>query len=456
MTLCLNAKTKLLLFIAFFTFGISSCKKDTESVGAAFVGARNQFNTQFDTTIDLSAYSVQMDSIATSRLTAMAFGVINDPFLGVSRADIITQYGLPGNEFSWGGVSKLDSVVLQLRFRSSLLSDGTVLEDYYGDKNFVHTLKVYLLKEDINLDSAYYSTRQYQTDGIEMGSFTGKYNFTDSVTINLGTEKVIIPPHIRISMNSTFNQFLFNGEQNGYFTNDTKFKETYKGLVVVDESLPASSQGAIVYVKLTSDVTALTAFYGDSLAVDFPIFGGVSGNEAGYNYYKHTNVPQNLLQGIMTGSHRDTGYIQPLTGSKLRIEFPNNSLYKTLNNPKTILNGAEIVFTPLPGTFDGPYKLPATISLIGSDSLGRNTFLRDQIFESSTYYGGTLTNNQYSFRIVRHLQFLLDEYKKGFNYNYGMNLIVRADDPLTAQRVILDTRKNSGTFKLKLTYTVIK
>jgi len=454
MTPCLTAKTKLLLFIAFFTFGISSCKKDTESVGADFVSARNQFNTQFDTTIDLKAYSVQMDSVATSRLTAMAFGVINDPILGVSRADIITQFGLPGNEFSWGGVSKLDSVILQLRFRSSLLSDGTALEDYYGNKDFVHTLKVYLLKEDINLDSAYYSTRQYQTDGIEMGSFTGKYNFTDSVTINLGTEKVIIPPHIRISMNSTFNQFLFNGEQNGYFTNDTKFKETYKGLVVVDESLPANSNGAIVYIKLTSDVTALTAFYGDSLAVDFPIFGGVSGNEAGYNYYEHSNVPANLLQGIMTGNHRDTGYIQPLTGSKLRIEMPN--LFAALNNPKTILNGAELVFTPLMGTYNSPYTLPPTLSLIGSDSLGRNTFLRDQIFESSTYYGGKLSNNQYTFRIVRHLQFLLDEYKKGSNYNYGMNLIVRADDPVTAQRIILDTRKNSGTFKLKLTYTVIK
>jgi hypothetical protein len=95
---------------------------------------------------------------------------------------------------------------------------------------------VYLLKEDIQIDSSYYSTRKYKTDGVEMGSFTGKFNFSDSIKLNLGSESVIIPPHIRISMNSTFKQLLFNGEQNGYFSSDAKFKESYKGLVVVDET----------------------------------------------------------------------------------------------------------------------------------------------------------------------------------------------------------------------------
>lgn len=424
-------------------------------MGAIFVGARNQFNTSFsDTLIELSAYSVQMDSVITSRLTAMAIGSINDPLLGISKASLITQYALPGNEFSWGGVTKLDSVVLQLRFRNSLATNGTALEDYYGNKDLVHILKVYLLKEDIKIDSLYYSTRQYKTDGIEMGSFTGKYNFKDSLTLNLGSEKVILPPHLRITMNSTFKELLYNGEKNGSFTSNATFKDNYKGLVIVDETPVNAGEGAIVYVKLTSDVTALTAYYSDSLAADFPILGGLRGSEAAYNYYEHKDVPSSILQKSFKGNHRDTGFVQPLTGSKLRIEFPN--LFNVLNNPKLAINGAEIVFTPLAGSFSNPYTLPASLSLVGSDSLGKNIFLKDQFTESSSYYGGVLLNNAYSFNIVRHLQFLLDEQKKGFNYNYGMNLIVRADDPVTAQRVILDTRNNKGTFKLKLTYTVIK
>ncbi len=449
-----TAKIKEFSFFTFLILSLFSCKKDTQSVGAEFVGVRNQFNTVFDTSLILNAYTVQMDSIVSSRLTASALGVINDPYLGITKATLVTQYGLPGNEFTWGGATKLDSVVLQLRFRSGTSSDGTILPDFHGDKDAIHNLKAYLLTESLSIDSAYFSTRKYQTDGIEVGSFNGKYNFTDSVTIKLGTETVIIPPHIRIKMNSTFNTLLFNGEANGSFLSDAKFKETYKGLVIVDESNFGSGQGAIVYLKLNSDVTALTAFYKDSMAADFPIFSGISGSEAAYNYYEHINVPSQLIQTGFNKAHRDTGFIQALTGTKLRIELPN--FFEVFSNPKIVLNGAQIIFTPLNGAASTSFPLPASMSLLGSDSLGRNQFLKDQIYEGSTYYGGVLTNNQYSFNIVRHLQNLLDQYKHGYNYNYGMNLIIRADDPVTAQRAILDTRKNNGSFKLKLTYTVIK
>lgn len=457
MTPCFNAKIKQSAFLFLLILGLGSCKKDTQSVGAEFVGVRTDFNSNFsDTIIELKSYTVPMDSVITSKLTAVALGEINDPYLGTTKATLVTQYGLPGSLFSWGTVTKLDSLVLQLRFRAGTLSDGTKLDDYYGDKDAIHNIKVYALTEDISLDSSYYSTRNYKTDAVEIGSFTGKFNFVDSVTIKLGQETVIIPPHVRIKMNSTFMQSIFDGEKNGSFTDDAKFKSVYKGLVITEESNFGSGQGAIVYLRLNSDVTALTAYYGDSLAADFPIVGGVRGAEASYNFYEHKNVPAGIFQKAFQGSHRDTGYLQPLTGAKMRVELPN--FYAAmLANPKMVINGAEILFTPMSGTFTTTsYSLPASISLVGSDSLGRNIFLKDQLFEGSAYYGGTLTNNTYRFNIVRHLQNLLIEKRNGFDYNYGMNLIVRADDPLTAQRVILDTRKNSGTFKLKLTYTVTK
>lgn len=447
------ARIRSLALILLITFSLFSCKKDTESVGAAFVNARNTFNTLFDTTIILNTYSVKMDSIISSKLTSYAIGAINDPFLGITKATLVAQYGVPGNQFSWGSATKVDSSFLQLRFRNALLKDGTFLPDYFGKKDAIHNIKVYLLTESLSKDSFYYSTRRYLSDGVEMGSFTGKFNFTDSVTINLGIEKIVIPPHIRIKMNSNFNSFLFNGEADGSFLNDAKFKEKYKGFVVVDETSVGKNEGAIVYIKLTSDVTALTAFYKDSLAADFPIVGGTRASEASYNFYEHFNVPASLLQSGFNKQHRDTGFIQPLTGAKLRVELPNLSAFFT--NPKTAINGAEILFTPLAGSSNDFFTLPASMSLLGSDSLGKNVFLKDQFFETTAYYGGQLSNNQYKFNIVRHLQYLIDEKKKGRDYNYGMNLIIRADDPLTAQRTILDTRKNNGTLKLKLTYTVI-
>jgi hypothetical protein len=83
--------------------GLSSCKKDTESVGASFVGVRNQFNPNFsDTIIELKSYSVQMDSIITSKLTAMALGKIYDPEFGITQASLITQFAfLEMNFLGW-------------------------------------------------------------------------------------------------------------------------------------------------------------------------------------------------------------------------------------------------------------------------------------------------------------------------------------------------------------------
>ncbi len=454
MILYCKVKIKPLLFFIGAILLLGSCKKDAGSVGADFVGIRNKFNTLLDTSIELRAYTVKMDSLASSKLTAMALGRINDPEFGVNNAAVITQFSLPGNEFSWGGATKLDSVVLQLRFRNTKQIDGTTLPDYYGNKDAVHLFKVYLLTEDIRTDSVYYANRKYKTDGIEMGSFNGKINFTDSVPISLGSQKIKFPPHIRIPMNNTFKNLLFEGESKGLFSTNSKFKETFKGLVIVDESATAAGEGAIVYLRLTSDYTSLNAYYKDSLAAAFPIIGGIRGSDAAYNYYYQTDRPIGMIQMPFSGTHRDKGYVQSLNSTKLRIEIPN--LANVLNDPKIALNGAEILFTPLAGSFNDTYTLPLSISLVGSDSAGRNIFLKDQFSESGLYYGGTLVNNRYKFNIVRHLQNILNESKaqNGFK-DYGMNLIIRADDPVSAQRIIFDTRRNNGTFKLKLTYTVI-
>jgi|688.fasta_scaffold02577_12 hypothetical protein len=449
------AKTKNAFFLLVVSTLWLACQKNTDLVPAGFVGARNGYQTLYDTTIDLRAYTVKMDSVITSRLSAYAIGTINDPAFGTSSAALITQVSLPGNGFSWGnGVFKLDSSVLQLRFRNLLSSDGTYFKDYYGDKNAIHTLKVYLLDENLRTDSTYYSSRNYKTTGVVMGSWTGKFNFTDTLTIKQGSQTVVIPPHIRIPMNQTFNDLLYGAELRGEFASQSAFKAAFKGFVVVDESNFGPGGGTIVYVRLNSDVTALTAFYKDSMAADFPIIGGNNGVDASYNYYNHSNVPADLLQAIGSGSHRDTGFVQPLAGTKLRIEIPN--LFDAFSNPKLAINGAELTFTPQSGSFTETYPLPIVMSLVGSDSLGKNKFLKDQITEGTNYYGGKLNNNKYSFNIVRHLQDLLIKYKNGANVNYGMHLIVPADNPITAERVILDTRKNSGSFKLKVTYTVIK
>lgn len=426
-------------------------------MGANFV--RNGLTPVYDTTIEITAYSVRMDSVATNHLTSYAIGSINDPEFGVSKAGLIMQVTLPTTSaFNWAnGVNSLDSLVLQLRFRTEPMFDGTYLKDYYGEKEAVHTLNVYKLTEDLNWDSLYFSRRKPAYDeNSPIGSWTGKFNFTDSIRVKFGRITEVLPPHIRIALDTGFKNQFFSAGKSGSFNTISSFKTAFKGFVIVDKTNFGPNDGSVVFVKLNSDVTELTAYH-DSSYDFFPVH---INTEAAYNYYEQENVPTNLLQNFTLhsapGKHRDKGYVQPLGGAKLRIEFSDLFDNPTLKNPKLTINGAELVLPVLAGTISDKYTLPKSMLLHGSDSLGKNVLILDE-FDPS-YYGGLLNTNfnEYHFNIARHVQFLLDERKKGNNYNYGLNLVVSAFSPVSAQRVIFDTNKSSGKFKLKLTYTVIK
>jgi hypothetical protein len=445
MTHCFNARTKLfLLGLIIFSVAISSCKKDLDSLGSSLIGVRNGFQTDFDTTMDLVAYTVKMDTIKTNSLSTYALGILQDPHMGTTQADLIFQYGLPANSFTWEGATKLDSAVLQLRFKD--------LDALYGDPDAIHTLKVYQLDESLSTDSSYFSNRTFAKKSSEMGTWTGKFNLKDTLSLKLGSETFILPPHIRIKLNNTFETLLYGAETRGEFASTTAFKSAFKGFVIVDESNITSGNGGICYIRLSSDVTALTAYYKDTLAADFPV---IPGNEVTANSFRNFNQPNNFLQQAFHGTHRDSLFVQPLGGTKVRIEIPEKYLKDNINKA---INGAEIVFNVLEGTNDSKFTLPTKLQLVGSDSMGSNIFIKDLAFESSAYYGGTYNSSykQYRFNIARHMQYLLNEYKANRNVNYGLYLLVPVDNPFTASRVVLDSRKNLGKIRLKLTTTSVK
>jgi hypothetical protein len=165
----------------------------------------------------------------------------------------------------------------------------------------------------------------------------------------------------------------------------------------------------------------------------------------------------------MSTTNSNECYVQSTAGIKTRVLFPN--ILSLARNHDIGIIGAEIVFTVQDGYANDPtYPVPNTIWLEGADSLGRNTFLEDQfeVYPSApaNYYGGTYDPNthQYKFNIIRHIQKLLTTYRQtGQDINYGMNLIIPADDYLYligAGRLVLNTAPQK--VKLNLSYTVIK
>ena len=438
----LSNKIKFIFFIV--CLALFACKREPNTIGANLIGSSNNLGLVFDTSVSLVAYTVRMDSIETKNFSVYGLGKINDPDMGITAADIVFQYNLPNNSFTWGGANSFDSLILQLRFAD--------LNAFYGDLNQVHTLKVYELNEDLNADSNYYHSRKYAINNTEIGSWTGKFNLTDTTTIKLGTQTFYLAPHIRINMTKAFEQKLIQAEANGSLTSTTNFKKAFKGFVVVDETALNANKGGIAYIRLNSNVSSLTAYYKDSLEADFPIIGG---SEVAANAISHTSTPINLLQESFKGSHRDSLAVQSLFGTKIRIELPD-FLNKFGDTPIAI-NGAEMVFTVLGD--NGGFKLPERLQLVASDTLGYNIFTKDLAFESAAYYGGVLyAGKEYRFNIARHLQYLLDSNRSGKNMQKlsGLFLFIPVNNPFTAARIMLDGKKDSGKIKLKLTYTVLK
>ncbi len=438
----LSTKIKFIFLVG--CLALFACKREPNTIGANLIGSSNNLGLVFDTTVNMVAYTVKMDSIETKNFSVYGLGKINDPDMGITRSDLVFQYNLPNNSFTWGGTTNFDSLVLQLRFAD--------LNAFYGDLNQVHTLKVYELNEDLSIDSSYYHSRKYVINNTEIGSWTGKFNLTDTTTIKLGSQTFYLPPHIRIQMSNTFAQKLIQAEAAGSFTSTTNFKKAFKGFVVIDETDLATNKGGIAYIRLNSNVSALTAYYKDSLEADFPIIGG---SEVAANAISHVASPLNLLQESFAGSHRDSLAVQSLFGTKIRIELPD--LINKFGDKKIAINGAEMVFTVLGD--NGGFQLPERLQLVASDTLGYNIFTKDLAYESAAYYGGGLyAGKEYRFNIARHMQYLLDEYKTGKDIHKltGLFLFIPVNNPFTAARIMLDGKKDSGKIKLKLTYTVLK
>jgi len=459
MTVYSKDRTKqfLLLFLV-FVFLFTACRKDnSNTIGADFIGARNGFNALSTDTSSIILFSSKCDSVPTRSLTYFMLGDMNDPIFGKTKSNIYTQFSVPQG-FSFGGLT-IDSIVLQLGYVSTT--------SFYGNISTPQDISVYELKEQlINIaDSGYFSNRNYQLSNsgsrilpASIGHFSGVFNLTDSIYDTIGGVVIPLIPHIRIKMSSAFVTKLQKAESAGAFLSDASFKSYINGLAILAQTPDSKlnhGQGGIVYLNPRSSIVSGMAVYfgGGASKIVFPI----SPTDLTTNQYSHTsNLP---LQPYMsnTPSINNESYIQSNAGVKTRVLLPN-----ILNLAKThdiAVIGAQLIFTLADGKDDATYTVPNNLWLQNADSIGRITFLEDYFETSPTnYYGGTYdpVNRQYSFNIVRHIQHLLNTYRQtGQDINYGMNLIIPADDyfnGIGAGRVVLNTKK----VKLNFSYSVIK
>lgn len=465
MILYFKDKINKLSFIGFLFLFLTqtSCKKDIDTAGYNIIGQGKDLNVIYTDTFSVEAYTVQMDTLITHRQSYYMLGAMNDIDFGITKAHIITQFNLPGgaSSFTFGGATaKIDSVVLQLPFATST--------SYYGNISRMQEIKVLRLTDTLSFDSVYYCTRvpKFFDDPNYTTVWSNKFNFTDSLKFKLGSTTETIVPHVRIKMNDNYKDLFKNLDVNSKL-NSNDFKKQFNGLYIKSTTDPMSNEGAISYINLYANSTntqaGIAVYYNDSLKVVFPINYGA---ESRYNQFEHSNLPPNRIQALVPkdstkvskGIPQDISYIQGAGGTKIRLNLP--TIFELLKKyPNVLINGAELVVPIVNGSDAGNYATPSQLFLTSSDSLGRNTYLfqKDLLIEAVNYSGGGFLGGrkEYRFNFARTIAYLYDQYKQGRNVNYGFNIVVPADNPVSAARAIINTKKGSG-IKLNLTYTVTK
>ncbi|MES2689924.1 MAG: DUF4270 domain-containing protein [Bacteroidota bacterium] len=442
----------MLLLLSGILF-IISCKKeeDKNTVGSDVIGNRSGFDVRVDT-FDVIAYSVKADSVtSTNLLPYYLLGKMNDPALGTTTANIITQFSVPLNDFSFTGT--IDSVVLQLRYAG--------VKGIYGSNLIDQTIKVHELTEDLPVNTPsssssnkeFYSNRNYTFSATELGSFTGKFNLTDSVKITVGTIVYPYAPQIRIKLTDA--AFIARLQAVNKIS-QTAFKQQFKGLVIsAEQQTMNAGDGALASLFLTNKESIVAVYThrvenGNTVIekYDLPVYGEAQSRT---NQYKHSGQP--ALQPANGGTHQVQNYLQAAAGIRTRILVPG--LAQLAGDKPIAVNGAKIILTTEPSA---AYEAPARLIPYGADENGSPVSIPDH----NEYFGGVYnTNGTYSFNVNRYVQSILTTYnQQKKDVNYGFNIIISPYEELDlARRVILNTdNSNPADRKLKfiLTYTVIK
>ena len=370
-----------LLALLISLFILNSCKnQDTIGLG---VGSANQLMGNLIDTSTVIVNTMPEDSVPTSGQAKTQLGLFNDPVFGTTVANIAMDLNLPSNSATTNfaytlplGTLTIDSAILVMRYASGA--------SFYGDSLATrYKVNVYQLNERLYNSAVYYSNKSWNYNSSTLlGTKTFFARVHDTVkiyTIVSGGPDTLtkVVPELRVPIDKNFVNSIFFGASASQLSSNLIFKNNVKGLYMTMDKSVVTGAGGIIMMK---DTSTLDVYYHsnnnnvlDTEMVTLPI-----------NLYaaqiKHTypTAIQTELANQTTGS-RNAFYLQG-AGLRAKISFPYlKNLLKTLGSD-IVINRAELVVTPNPGSITPFFPIPL-IAMYQTDIAGQRTLIQD---DSST------------------------------------------------------------------------
>ncbi len=423
---------------------IQNCKKEPDRVGAEIIPANKKLNVDYSDTATLYAHSRLMDTLRTDNTSKSLFGSYNDPVFGRNDASFYTQLRLASTNPDFGSNPRIDSVIL------SLLYSG-----YYGDTLMPHTVHVYEMSEPIYFDSIYYSYQNFSDYGIDFANYTFYPKPTHPVYLQGDTVQAQL--RVNLSDYSTDLGYKILSADTSILSDNEKFLEYFYGLhIKVD---PVGYSGSILYYNLISSSSELSIYYKNDTADSLSYSLIINQNCARVNHFDHNyeSSQDQIFKKQLLGNNPDTSlgakllYLQSMGGVETKILFP--FIDKWFSTEKVVVNEAKLIL-PIEDT-ESDYPEPSSLVLLRINKEGNTVLLEDQSEGPEYFYGDTIVNNSYEFRITRYIQQIMMGNYEDYGlllYNYGVSV--------NSDRVVLlgtnpDGKSNNERLKLALKYTII-
>ncbi|MBB3057012.1 DUF4270 family protein [Mucilaginibacter gotjawali] len=464
-----------LLTLLISLFILNSCKNQ-DAVGLGVSSGQTASNLIDTSTIVVN--TVPEDSVITSGLTKSPVSCFRDPIFGSTMTALATDLNLPGQGSYTPptGTVYIDSARLVLNYANG----------FYGDSiTSKYTINVYQLKSLFRTDTAYYNNKNfgYSTTNFAdyssqspIGTLTFNARPHDSIKVyNIITGAadtlIKVPPQIRIPIDPSFINTNLFGASSTTLGSNTIFKTKVKGLLIkLDSTKTTGSGGSIMFSNADSLVVYYRSVIGttiDTAVVKLPIV-----STATSIHHNYSTAIRNELNNTKSGS-RNLFYLQGPIGLRAKVSFPhllqNFRASLLSNNQDVVINRAELVVTPQPGTYI-PFAPMPKISMYQLDIALQRIELQDASSADARsggvgVFGGfyNSTQNEYHFIVTAYVQDLL--YGKTVDYGTYIGPIdntntttvdIGATAQVASRTVAIGTDKNSPyRLKLNIIYTKV-
>ena len=403
-----------LLTLLISLFILNSCKnQDTLGLG---INTVNQLNGSLIDTSTIIVNTIPEDSVVTNTagITKMPLAYFKDPVLGITEANTAIDLNLPNNQAYTipTGTITIDSALLVLRYTNGFYGDSIASR---------YKVNVYQLNEKMGAQN-YYNTKKWKyNSGSLLGTQTFYSRTHDSIKIAVGGIKDSlqkVAPQIRIPINKNFiNASLFNTATAPVGTN-LVFKNAINGLYITLDKAQTTGAGG-VFMFATDTLPHLDVYYRvtNGSTIDTSVVSLQTINHASEIRHTFSTAVQTELNN--TTKSRNVVYLQGLAGLRAKISFPYlKNIVKTLGSD-IIINRAELVITPTPGTAI-PFAPIPQVAMYRYDLAHQRQAVQDDSTDPRSIAGAfsgyySSANQNYHFTITAYVDDLL----RGKTTDYG-------------------------------------